>query len=452
MNVLDTRFVLIGFGSVAQGLAPLMVNSLGIPRGHITAIAADTKGQEIAAKFGIHHICCAITEHNYVEVLEQYLSPGSVLLNLAYEVSSVDLILWCQAHDVLYLDTCIEPWSTGYDRQIQPIEKTTNAWLRNQALLFQLANSPTAVIAHGANPGLISHLLKEALLALATVQNVPIEGMGWAELAQKLNIQVIQIAERDTQLDISHLAEGEFSCTWSPHGFLTELQQPVELGWGSHETQLPAAASTQGCASTPSLFWEHTGNHPALVKSWTPSGGFQDALLITHHESISIADFLTIHGETGALYRPTVYYAYQPSPKTLTSVQAWLGSSRQPPDTLSIQGPEQVLLGADQLGVLLIHPGGAFWYGTTLDIFAAKSMAPHNTATSLQVAAGILGALVWMLENPRKGVIEAEYMDSQRVLEVAKPFLGLIHGETLTWPDRQNSLCIQHFLVKEDEH
>ena len=64
--------------------------------------------------------------------------------------------------------------------------------------------APTAVLTHGANPGLVSHLVKQALLNIAKDTGVktavPQERAGWAALAQTLGIKVIHVAERDTQV------------------------------------------------------------------------------------------------------------------------------------------------------------------------------------------------------------------------------------------------------------
>ena len=63
----------------------------------------------------------------------------------------------------------------------------------------------------------------------------------------------------------------------------------------------------------------------------------------------------------------------------------------------------------------------------------ARDLAPHNSATTLQVAAGIVGALAWMLDHPRAGITEAEAMDSDQVLAVALPYLGHVGGTHTHW-------------------
>lgn len=50
-----------------------------------------------------------------------------------------------------------------------------------------------------------------------------------------------------------------------------------------------------------------------------------------------------------------------------------------------------------------------YWFGSRLTIEQARELAPHNSATSLQVAAGILGGMVWAL--PYLGEVAGVYGD-----------------------------------------
>lgn len=446
MNVSAPRFLLIGFGAVGQGLAPLLVQALGVAPARIEAWAADLEGAAVAQAVGIQLKLRPLTPDNHAAFLAAHLRPGDVLLNLAVEVSSRDLIAWCQQHDVLYLDTGIEPWPGGYTPD-QGLEATTNQALRAQVLAMQQANRATAVMAHGANPGLISHLAKRALEQLAHDQGLPFTPGHWADLAQALGVQVVQVAERDTQTDQRQPVSGEFRNTWSVPGFISELGQACEAGWGSHETTLPAGAQRPSQGSPASIYWPHPARSLMEVRSWVPSLGESLAWLVTHNESISLAEFLTVtdgHGQV--LYRPTVYFAYQPCLPASQSIAHWLAQHKQPPARQHVMPLAELQQGQDELGVLLCHATGAYWYGSTLTLQAARQLAPYNSATTLQVAAGIVGALAWMLDHPRAGITEAEAMDSEQVLAVALPYLGHVGGTHTAWrpgPD----LRFQNFIT-----
>lgn len=440
------RFLLIGFGAVGQGLVPLLVQALQIAPSRIMAWAADLEGDAVAQAVGIRLQLQPLTPDNYNSLLAAHLRPGDVLLNLAVEVSSFDLMAWCQRHDVLYLDTSIEPWPGGYMPH-QGLEHNTNHWLRHQVMTLQQPNRATAVVAHGANPGLISHLTKRALEQLAHDQGLTFAPGQWASVAKALGVQVIQVAERDTQTDHRPVAPDGFRNTWSVPGFINELAQDCEVGWGSHETQLPEGAQWPSVGSQANIYWPHPQHGLMQVKSWVPSVGESLAWLVTHNESISLAEFLTVHdGEGQATYRPTVYFAYQPCPPACQSIAHWLGQHKQTPNTQNVMPLPDLQQGQDELGVLLCHSTGAFWYGSTLSLQAARTLAPHNSATTLQVAAGIVGAVAWMLDHPRAGITEAEAMDSDQVLAVALPYLGLVGGTHTHWQPGPN-LRFQNFIA-----
>jgi len=86
---------------------------------------------------------------------------------------------------------------------------------------------------------------------------------------------------------------------------------------------------------------------------------------------------------------------------------------------------------------LLGHQRGAYWFGSQLTIEEARQLAPYNNATSLQVAAGVLGGIVCAMENPDAGIIDPDDMDYRRVLEVANPYLGKVVGVYSDWTPLQ---------------
>ncbi|WP_276148480.1 saccharopine dehydrogenase C-terminal domain-containing protein, partial [Pseudomonas aeruginosa] len=115
------------------------------------------------------------------------------------------------------------------------------------SLKKRLGSGVTALVAHGANPGLVSHFVKRALLDLAEEIlgdcKKPSNKEQWAILSQRLGVKVIHVAEYDSQISQKSRERGEFVNTWSVHGFISESQQPAELGWGSHERSVPTDAS-----------------------------------------------------------------------------------------------------------------------------------------------------------------------------------------------------------------
>jgi homospermidine synthase len=173
------------------------------------------------------------------------------------------------------------------------------------------------------------------------------------------------------------------------------------------------------------------------VRSWTPLNGSFHGLLITHGESVSIADYYTVKDGNDIRFRPTVHYAYHPCDGAMLSVHEFCGRNyRLQPHTRLLM--DDIREGMDELGVLLMgHKRGAYWFGSQLTVGEARQLAPYNNATSLQVAAGVLGAIVWACENPRAGVVEPDDIDFQRVLDIAHPYLGSMVGAYSDWTPLQ---------------
>ena len=89
----------------------------------------------------------------------------------------------------------------------------------------------------------------------------------------------------------------------------------------------------------------------------------------------------------------------------------------------------EIVDGIDELGVLLYgHGSNAYWYGSQLSIEETRRIAPYQNATGLQVTSAVLAGMVWALENPQAGIVEADEMDFRRCLEVQMPYLGPVIG------------------------
>jgi len=440
---LPGRMVMVGFGSIGQGVLPLILRHIEIDPRRIVIVTADERGRAEAKEFGIAFRLEPLTAENYRAILEDLLSPGDFLVNLSVEVSSIALIELCQRVGALYIDTCIEPWPGGYTDTSLPPSARSNYALRETALAQKrkAGKAPTAVITHGANPGLVSHFVKQALLDIARDTGgpaaVPETREAWAALAAGLGVKVIHIAERDTQVARQPKQVGEFVNTWSIDGFVGEGCQPAELGWGSHERHFPTdgARHQSGCGAAIYL------NRPGAstrVRTWTPLEGPFHGFLITHGESISIADYLT-HREAGKLaYRPTVHYAYHPCDDAVLSVHELAGKNWAMQERQRLM-MEEITEGIDELGVLLMgHAKGAYWYGSRLSVEEARALVPHNNATSLQVTVAVLAGIVWAIENPAEGVVEPDEIDHRRALEICGPYLGPVVGVYGDWTPLQD--------------
>jgi homospermidine synthase len=223
--------------------------------------------------------------------------------------------------------------------------------------------------------------------------------------------------------------------TWSVAGFLSEGVQPAELGWGTHEKWMPENMRVQekgsGCQAARYMLQPGANTR---VRSWCPTPGAQFGFLVTHNESVSIADYFTVGSGAEPEYRPTVHYAYHPCNDAVLSLHELFGRAGRMQEKEHILDEKEIVDGIDELGVLLYgHTKNAYWYGSQLSIEETRELAPYQNATGLQVTSAVLAGMVWALENPRAGIVEADEMDFRRCLEVQRPYLGPVKGFHTDW-------------------
>lgn len=451
MTTHGTKIILLGFGNIGQAIIPLLKTHFSPMDIWVIEQNLDRDQEALIGEYGLHALRETVTRENYRQLLSPILEAGDFLVNLATSISSRDLIQLAQANDSLYIDSCIDPWE--YAASAGGIE-TSNYFLREQIrdLRPSTAGKATAIVAHGANPGFVSILVKRALIDMAAAHAVPdqrLKGQNdWARLARDLDVRVIQISERDTQFGTVARAEGEFINTWSVDGFVTECLQPAELGWGTHEGALPAGGHQHdyGCQAAISI------DRPSFtlkVKSWSPNYLDFEGFLITHNEAISLADYLTYREDGRVTYRPTSYYAYHPCDEAVESLRL-LRDLTPARITSSRILKDEIRSGIDELGVFLISGKyAAYWLGSNLSIGKARKMARHNNATSLQVVSSLVAGMAWARENPRRGVLESEDLDHEFIHAFTEPYWAPMVSQSLNWLPREGAgeLLFADFLV-----
>nr|6S6G_A Chain A, Homospermidine synthase [Blastochloris viridis]6S6G_B Chain B, Homospermidine synthase [Blastochloris viridis] len=439
---IDGPIVMIGFGSIGRGTLPLIERHFAFDRSKLVVIDPSDEARKLAEARGVRFIQQAVTRDNYRELLVPLLTAGpgqGFCVNLSVDTSSLDIMELARENGALYIDTVVQPWLGFYfDPDLKP-EARSNYALR-ETVLAARRNKPggtTAVSCCGANPGMVSWFVKQALVNLAADLGVtgeePTTREEWARLAMDLGVKGIHIAERDTQRASFPKPFDVFVNTWSVEGFVSEGLQPAELGWGTFERWMPdnARGHDSGCGA--GIYLLQPGAN-TRVRSWTPTAMAQYGFLVTHNESISIADFLTVRDAAGqAVYRPTCHYAYHPCNDAVLSLHEMFGSGKRQSDWRILDETE-IVDGIDELGVLLYgHGKNAYWYGSQLSIEETRRIAPDQNATGLQVSSAVLAGMVWALENPNAGIVEADDLDFRRCLEVQTPYLGPVVGVYTDW-------------------
>ncbi|WP_315900473.1 homospermidine synthase [Maritimibacter alkaliphilus] len=441
---IDGPVILIGFGSIGRGTLPLIERHFDFDREKLVVIEPNGAVAAELKERGIRHLEVALTPENYREVLGGLFETGKgFVVNLSVDTSSLDILRFCREKGVLYIDTVVEPWA-GYYFETEDNAARTNYALRQKVRDEKAANpgGTTAVSCCGANPGMVSWFVKEALLKLAEDTGhdatPPTDRPGWGRLMRDLGVKGVHIAERDTQVRLTQREPGQFVNTWSVEGFIAEGFQPAELGWGTAETWKPDNAHGYDYGCLAGIWLEQPGAN-TRIRTWCPTPGPQFGFLVTHNEAISIADYYTVGMVEAPEFRPTCHYAYHPCDDAVLSLHEMFGSEQIQTDHHILGVDEIEPGGIDELGVLLYgHEKNALWYGSRLSNEETKTLAPDQNATGLQVSSAVLAGMVWALENPEAGIVETDEMDHARCLEIQKPYLGPVEGHYTDWTPLTN--------------
>jgi len=482
MMEFNNRVLMIGYGSVAKCALPVLLKHIKIPYKNITVIDFVDKSKELRPWInkGIHYFQERITPINIARVLSRHVSAGGLIIDLAWNIECSDILSWCHDNKVLYVNTSVEEWDPYANIEKKtPLEKSL--YYRQMALRKLTANwtgGTTAVVDHGANPGLISHFTRKGIVDIAqkTIRDKAvskkeaknleslIHEKKFAHLAMKLGIKVIHVSERDTQITDRPKELEEFVGTWSIEGLREEGISPSEMGWGTHEKELPPLANIPNFGPKNQIFLSQMGMN-TWVRSWVPYYEMV-GMVIRHGEAFTISDKLTVWKNGRALYRPTVHYAYMPCNATLSSLYELRCRNYELQPKCRIMSDE-IIKGDDILGALLMgHRYNSWWTGSILSIGESRRLVPHQSATTMQVAIGVVSATMWMIENPNKGFCIPDDLPHDYILKIAKPYLGRLISEASDWTplknyrvffrentntylDRKNVWAFKNFLFKD---
>lgn len=450
MKTFKNKVLLIGFGAVGRCALPILVKHLHIPYKNITVLDFVNKRKELAPwiKKGVRYSQERISPVNVARTLSKYVSPGGLIIDLAWNIDTIDMLNWCHENRVLYANTSVEEWDPYVN-----IEKKTplgrSLYIRHieirQATAKWGIGSPTAVIDHGANPGLISHFTKCGLVdignramrekALSKTQRRILERLirerKFASLAMKLGVKTVHISERDTQVTRNSKQVDEFVGTWSIEGLREEAMAPSELGWGTHEKEIPLAAYTPVYGPKNQIFFSQMGMN-TWVRSWVPNYEII-GMVIRHSEAFTISEKLTVWRRGRPVYRPTVNYAYMPCDETIASLHELRSRNYEIQPRTRIMS-DDIVSGADILGALIMgHRYNSWWTGSVLSIEKSRKLVPRQNATTMQVAIGLVAAVMWMLDNPRRGVCVPDDLPYDKILKTAKPYLGTFISDASEW-------------------
>ena len=435
------KILFVGYGAVAQCALPILVKQVKVPCRNITVMDFEDRRELLRPWLnrGVRFVRKRVAKDNLGSLLGKYVGAGDLLIDLAWNIDCCEILQWCHDQGVLYVNTSVELWDPYAGAPNKHPTERTLYWrhmnIRRLTAKWQTKGA-TAVLEHGANPGLISHFTKQGLLDIAArllaekkVKGQKAEALrqlmadrAFNRLAMALGVKTIHCSERDTQITDKPKQVDEFVNTWSIEGFREEGTTTAEMGWGTHEKELPALAYEHPEGPRNQICLARMGINTWVV-SWVPNYCIQ-GMVVRHGEAFTISDRLTVWEGGKAVYRPTVHYAYCPCDSAIASLNELRGYDYRLVENQRIMNDE-ITGGADILGALLMgHAYNAWWTGSDLSIEESRRLVPHQNATTMQVAISVVAAVQWMIANPAAGVCVPDDLPHDYILDIAKPYLG----------------------------
>lgn len=420
------QILFIGFGAVAKCVChtwKMIFPDVQITRAIIIEPEEKKKRIDFPDWLNYIHLPFGLTENNYqfaLDELHNHYGGFDLIIDLSVYVDGLAMIEWAQQNKILYINTAIECWETmltwnNSNDKCKPLQickenkenidtlKTNSLQYRQNIILEKYKNSSTtALIDMGQNPGCVSIYVKCALDFLADKYNI--QGESYGEKAMKLGLETIHISEYDSQITNLKASDKVFYNTWSCIGYIEEASDPIQVGFGSHEILPPT-----GVLYGDQLLLPIRGMN-AFAKSYEPMNGELIGRLISHSENNTLTKYLKYGG-----YKPSTYYVYKSSQISQDSLDEARKRGYEMQDNFHVLTANEIISGYDSVGVLLLFKDKpSFWYGSIATNDYAKKINPNINATTIQVAAGILGGISWMLKNQNKGVCFSEAIDSPR--------------------------------------
>ncbi|MGJ8534149.1 MAG: saccharopine dehydrogenase NADP-binding domain-containing protein [Alphaproteobacteria bacterium] len=434
----DGTFVLLGFGSIGNAGLDIIFNHIDLDPDRFFVVSESFDRADMHQDHGVSFVERCINSKNLDEVLDQFFNDDSgILVNASVNICSKALIEYCQRRSILYVDTSFEIWAdlVGSEDMINNGGRFSDI----QQAKKRFAGGASAITCHGANPGIVSHFAKRLICLLGQEElgsdfSQPRSQTDWAQLAHKLGITSVIITEMDDQRPDTPSTEKMALNTWSIYGLLEEASEKICVPFGTHEPINEAIAPFVLDAS--GVRYLEVDTRSALYHSlgYSPTFGVFSGMVIPHVEAFTIANFLSLREGDELLYQPTSYFCYQPCPAALDTVTNASRNDWHP------DGPVRVMLeeidrGIDSLGVMVFRntTDEVVWYGSEVSTEISRAYKTTN-ATSLQVIAGLISSILYVMAHPREGLLEPEDLDTDFILGIAEPYLGNVYTHRVEAP------------------
>ena len=421
------RCLILGFGGVAKAAVPLILDKIPIEsfvlidRRRIydseLSMFKDLKVSRLEKEFECGKLQSEISKIIYDEDL---------ILDFFGCSESLDVIKACnEKKGIIYLNASLEE----YEDNPYP-----NQYSLYQAMYdYREKYKPTftGCIDSGANPGMITHFCILGIRNMAKEaieKEVPdyekikeaLDKNDLASLAEIMQVDTIHISEiEDIEPRDRKIYEGKVTNSWCPISFHEEWNIASEVSLGTKDKE---SLTKEGYKEIKgSIPLSVVTPYPIYLKTASPFKIFTGKC-VRHPETLEISKIFS-----NSTHVPTVAFVYHPSrlPRLDMEKEGWEKLPKAVIDEIT-GGP---LKGSETMGATLISSRKDIpsrWYGSIVSCEQCRDVGCISNPTTLQVAAGVVSHLVFAVMNPNLGLCMPHDFDSEKIMEIAKPYLGTI--------------------------
>ncbi len=424
---INRRCVILGFGGVAKPVSYIFATRYSM-REYILIDKRRITDEQIKI-FGdkpVSRLEFNIKPEDLFDTINYILKDNDIVCDFFGCNETIDILRACHLKKgIVYINASME------ENILKPYP-TQNA-LYQAFFEFKKKLKPTftGCIDAGANPGMITHfailgifsMAKEAIKnKITNYEEIKfyLDKKDLAKLAQIMQVDVIHISELEQiEPKDENKFKGFVTNTWCIDSFHDEWFDKAEVSIGTHdikdlsqENYFKIPMSEPPTVKCP---------YPLYMKTASPNKIFTGKVVM-HPETEEISKIFS-----NEEHIPTVAFVYHPSklPRQNLENKDW----RELPQIIMDESTGGPLSGSETMGATLISSRKDImprWFGSVVTCEQEREIGSNSNPTTLQVAAGVISHLLLALEEPERGLCMPHEFDSEKILQLAKPFLGTI--------------------------
>jgi len=366
---------------------------------------------------------------------------GDVIIDLTTSSSTYYFVKQCLLNGFHYINTSIEDDKDKMAGQSIDCQQQT---------ILEIAKGITpqsnVLIECGQNPGLIQHYVLHAFEQLKKESKVKTD----IDIIKKYKIGTILMSEIDAlkRVSTTPLQKDLIYNTWSVAGYIAEAIDCTELVRGKKNKYIQPVIKEESKNELLMKLYPSMGDYEVVfLNDIGMNTSLQSICPVLATNKIEFQNYqgkLVHHGEMFELaryfgeYAPFMTYVYRTNEYADQSIKTFIDKYEDindcllyvnQPDTFEVfDNIKHTMSGYDSIGCTIFcgdkKVDRMFWCGSVLcdEDVDAKEFTP----TIVQVAAGVLSGLSFILEPEYKnmGLIEPLDMDTEYILKKSVPLLG----------------------------